>query len=120
MSQITLLTGPERRRRWSEDERRQVLTAAFAPGAIVADISRRYEISTSLIYKWRRQGLARESGAMFAPAMVVDEPASVVDEPTSAAPEAVAITVEFTGGARVRISATAPAILVTTTLRALR
>jgi transposase len=55
MSQMTLLTGPERRRRWSEDERRQILTAAFAPGAIVADISRRYEISTSLIYVSLRQ-----------------------------------------------------------------
>ena len=110
---MTLLTGPERRRRWSEDERRQILTAAFAPGAIVADISRRYEISTSLIYKWRRQGLARETGATFAPAIVVDEPAS-------ATAEAVTITVEFTGGARVMISATAPSALVTTTLRALR
>ncbi len=71
------------------------------------------EVSTSLIYKWRRQTLAMESGAAFAPAIVVDEPAS-------AAPEAVAITVEFGGGARVRISATAPVALVTTTLRALR
>src|SRR5260221_1907039 len=113
MSQMTLLTGPERRRRWSEDERRLIWAAAFAPVAIVADISRRYEISTSLIYKWRRQTSATESGAAFAPAIVVDEPAS-------AAPEAVAITVEFSSGARVRISATAPAALVTTTLRALR
>ena len=113
MSQMTLLTGPERRRRWSEDERRLILAAAFAPGAIVVDISRRYEISTSLIYKWRRQRLATDRGATFAPAIVVDEPASVT-------PEAVAITVKFAGGARVRISATAPAALVTTTLRALR
>jgi transposase len=103
MDLMSLLTGPERRRRWSEDERRQILTAAFAPGAIVADISRRYEISTSPIYKWRRQRLAMESSARFAPAIVIDEPAS-------AAPEAVAITVEFTGDARLRISATAPGI----------
>src|SRR5258708_35075163 len=87
MSQMTLLTGPERRRRWSEDERRLILAAAFAPGAIVADISRRYEISTSLIYKWRRQRLATDRGATVAPAIVVDEPASVT-------PGAGAVTVE--------------------------
>src|SRR5260221_14611325 len=102
MSQMTLLTGPERRRRWSEDERRLILAAAFAPGAIVADISRRYEISTSLIYKWRRQTSATESGAAFAPAIVVDEPAS-------AAPEAGAITVGVSRGARGGSSAAAPA-----------
>src|SRR5258708_37900870 len=112
MSQMTLLTGPERRRRWSEDERRLILAAAFAPGAIVADISRRYEISTSLIYKWRRQTLAMESGAAFAPAIVVDEPAS-------AAPEAVAITVEVGRGARGRVSAAAPGGVGKTTLPAL-
>ena len=42
MSQITLLTGPERRRRWSDDERRRILVAAFTPGAVVADISRQF------------------------------------------------------------------------------
>ena len=115
MSQVTLLTGPERRRRWSEDERHRILAAAFTPGAIVADVSRRYEISTSLIYKWRRQALARESGSGFAPAVVVNAPSGL-----SPAPEETAITVELAGDVRVRISVTAPATLVTATLRALR
>ena len=36
MGQITVFTGPERRRRWSEEERVQILTEAFSPGACVA------------------------------------------------------------------------------------
>jgi transposase-like protein len=60
MTQITLLTGPERRRRWSDDERRRILAAAFMPGAIVADVARQFEVSTSLIYKWRQQTVAGE------------------------------------------------------------
>jgi hypothetical protein len=31
------MTGPERRRRWSDGDRREIVAAAFAPGAIVAD-----------------------------------------------------------------------------------
>ena len=57
MAQITLLTGPERRRRWSDDERQRILVAAFAPGAVVADVARQFEVSASLIYKWRQQAL---------------------------------------------------------------
>ena len=60
MAQITLLTGPERRRRWNDDERRRILAAAFAPGAVVSTVSRQFEVSTSLIYKWRQQALAAE------------------------------------------------------------
>jgi transposase len=115
MSRMTLLTGPERRRRWNEDEQRRILAAAFAPGAIVTDVSRQYEVSTSLIYKWRRQALATESGSGFAPTVVVDEPSGL-----SPAREETAITVELASGARVRIGVTAPAGLVTATLRALR
>jgi transposase len=46
------------------------LTAAFAPGAIVADTARQFEVSTSLIYKWREQALAVRAGASFAPAVL--------------------------------------------------
>jgi transposase len=115
MSQVTLLTGPERRRRWSEDEQRRILAAAFAPGAIVADVARQNDVSTSLIYKWRRQALATENALGFAPAVVSDAPPAV-----SPGREGTAITVEFASGARVRIGATASAALVTAVLRALR
>jgi transposase len=40
MSQITLLTGPERYRRWPEEEHRQIVAAAFGPGASVAAVDR--------------------------------------------------------------------------------
>ena len=49
MSQITILNGPERRRRWHEDDRVRILEAAFAPGAAIAEVARRFDVSTSLI-----------------------------------------------------------------------
>jgi len=36
MSHVTVLTGPERRRRWSEEDQCRILAAAFAPGTTVA------------------------------------------------------------------------------------
>ena len=115
MNQMMVLTGPERRRRWNEDDQRRILSAAFAPGAVVTEVSRQYDVSTSLIYKWRAQALASRGGAMFSPVVVADEGARL-----SARPEAPAIMVELAGGARVSINGTASAVLVAATLRALR
>ena len=118
MAQITLLTGPERRRRWSDDERRRILAAAFAPGAVMSTISRQFEISTSLVYKWRQQALAADpagaSAAAFAPAVMLAEPA------TASPPDTTVIIVELANGARLRIGSHASAALVTASLRALR
>ena len=117
MPQMTLLTGPERRRRWNEEDRCRILAAAFSPGAVVADVARRFEVATSLIYKWRRAYLTPPSG--FAPAVVVDAPAL-----SAAAPHGSlggpSILVELSNGTRVSLSASAPASLVTAALRALR
>ena len=118
MAQITLLTGPERRRRWSDDERRRILAAAFAPGAVVSTISRQFEVSTSLIYKWRQQALAGETGAGAAAGF---SPAVMVPEPVTTAPaDTTAIIVALSNGVRLRIGSHASAALVTATLRALR
>ena len=122
MAQITLLTGPERRRRWSDDERRRILAAAFAPNAIVANISRQFEVSTSLIYKWRQQALADEPAVAFAPAVMLPEPAApaAAAAAAAAAADTTAIIVELASGARLRIGSQASTALVTAALRALR
>lgn len=66
MNQITLLSGPERRRRWSDTDKLRILEAAFAPGAGVSAVARRFEVSTGLIYTWRR----RARGAVDSPGSV--------------------------------------------------
>ena len=115
MSHSILLTGPDRRRSWSEEERREILAEAFSPGAIVAAVARRHEVSTGLIYTWRRNA-ERESRAAFARALVTDVQPLAEQKP-SLAP---AIIVELPGGARVSISASATADLITAALRGLR
>jgi transposase len=115
MAHVTLLTGPERRRRWPEAERGRILAAAFAPGAVVTQVARDNDVSTALIYKWREQRRRQEGVAGFSPVLLTQEPCP------SSRGEAVSITVDLmSGGARVSIGAGASATLVTATLKALR
>jgi transposase len=116
MSHSTLITSPERRRRWRLEDKLAVVSVAFSPGAVVTDVARRYEVSTSLIYKWRRQAMVAQTPAPFVPAMITGDDGLAARSP-EAAP---AIVVELAGGGRVRIASSAPAALVSATLRALR
>ena len=59
MATMTVISGPERRRKWSNETREEILLAASAPGAVVTDIARRWDICTGLIYKWRREERAK-------------------------------------------------------------
>lgn len=50
-----VLVGPERRRRWSAEAKARVVAESMVPGAKVAEIARRHEVSRGLIYTWRRE-----------------------------------------------------------------
>jgi len=39
MARVEVITGPERRRRWSDEEKRAIVAASFAPGAVVRDVA---------------------------------------------------------------------------------
>jgi transposase len=40
MASVELLAGPERRRRWSFEQKQAIVAAAFGPGAVVRDVAR--------------------------------------------------------------------------------
>jgi len=113
MAQAILLTGQERRRRWSPDERLEILEAAFAPGANVSAVARRFDVSTGLLYTWRRQALSLKVRPTFVPATVLDVPG---DGDGGAA----TIVVDFANGIKVRIASGAPCDLAAAVMRALK
>ena len=79
MRQITVMHGPERRRRWNDEERLRILAEAFAPGACVADVARLHDISTARIYTWRAKLRQQIAVPQFAEAVVgAGEPCSPV------------------------------------------
>ena len=55
MAQITVISGVERRRQWSDDQKRALVEAAIAPGASVVAIARDADVASSSIYRWRRE-----------------------------------------------------------------
>lgn len=122
MGQITVFSGPERRRRWSEEERRLILSEAFSPGACVAEVARRHDVSTALVYTWRRKlmeagvepsaAIAHDPG--FAQATIVDDRAGVSAERVPA------MVIDLARGRRVSIFSSASPTLVGAALKALR
>ena len=76
MSAVTILSGPERRRRWSSAEKLRIVAESRAPGANVAAVARRHDVHPNLLHLWRRQArtgvLAAAPGgeARFAPVIV--------------------------------------------------
>lgn len=109
MAQVTVITGAERRRMWTVEQKRALVLAACEPGASVAEIARRADLRASQIYRWRREMSRPVSG--FAAVTVTPEPP---DRPGTCD----AVVVEF-GGAVVRIAAGASPALVTAVIGAL-
>jgi transposase len=110
MSRVEDISGPERRRRWSEEQKRAIVAEAFAPGASVSAVARRTDIGTGQIYRWRRE--LGDAVAGFAEV--------VVSPPPCERPEADAAAIEVALGAdiRVRIPVTTPAGLACAVIKA--
>jgi transposase-like protein len=62
MGRVEVITGPERRRRWTEDQKRAIVAESLAPGAVVNEVARRAEICPGQIYRWRRELQAAVNG----------------------------------------------------------
>lgn len=136
---VEIITGPERRRRWSDEEKLQLVEEACRLGNSVSQVARQRGISASQLFGWRRQALAkgiitdRRSAPSAAPALtfaaveVAEEPA-----PSDAAEElqparrrkatraSGTIEIELRSGDRVRVEGCTDAGLVARIISALR
>src|SRR5471030_1146048 len=52
---IEVITGRERRRHWSIEEKLRIVGETFEPGASVGQIAARHEVYPGLLFTWRRQ-----------------------------------------------------------------
>ncbi|MBS0559474.1 MAG: transposase [Proteobacteria bacterium] len=66
---VEVITGHERRRSYSDAEKARLIAEASQPGARVHDVARRHGICSSLLYRWRRQGLGTGSAGSAPPLM---------------------------------------------------
>ncbi|NVN12678.1 IS66-like element accessory protein TnpA [Nguyenibacter vanlangensis] len=59
---MEIITGVERRRRWSLEEKLRLVAECDAPGSSVTRVSRQHDISRALLWTWRRQFRQGELG----------------------------------------------------------
>jgi transposase len=123
MSTVTVLSGPERRRRWTSAEKARIVQESLASEATVAEVARRHDIHPNLLHLWRRQartGNLALVGSDDAPPSEVRFAAVAVtpEERVCAAPSSV-IEIEFADGTRLRITGSAEAATVSALMKAL-
>jgi transposase len=121
---VEILTGPGRRRNWSDDDKARIVAEAAQPGVVVSEIARRWQVTPQQVFDWRRQ--ARKA---LAATVTPEEPAFVPIVPTGpvvmsgpAAPSCrsgARIEVRL-AGAELRIVPGTEAALLTMVLRAIR
>jgi transposase len=124
---VTILSGPERRRRWTTAEKLRVVQESQAPGAMVSEIARRHDVHPNQLHSWRRQartgalagadaGHGAGEGTRFAAVAIAPE----ADLPAApSGPAAGVIEIEFAAGGRMRITGPVEACLVSALIEAM-
>jgi transposase len=83
---VTVLSGQERRRRWTTAEKLRIVQESQAPGAMVSEIARRHDVHPNQLHSCRRTATKtsrtsrgpiafRKPMAAFALALTSDAPA---------------------------------------------
>ncbi|MCD2175123.1 IS66-like element accessory protein TnpA [Rhizobium sp. C4] len=78
MAKVEILTGGERQRRWSTQQKLSILQEAFGSDAGVSVVARRHDVLPQQIYGWRKKFAPPELAAPQTPSFV---PVSVVEHP---------------------------------------
>lgn len=112
MSRVEVITGVQRRGYWTEEQKREIVAASFAPGASVTEVARQADITRDSIYRWRRAFRRAEAG--FSKVVVAQEPAL-----PSCANGGPVIEVLLGNGGQARILASTPPELAAAVIKAL-
>jgi transposase len=96
---IELITGTERRRRWTAAEKAAVVAESLQPGINVSALARLRGISRGLLQTWRRAALrkAAEQGGVFVPLRLDGAADSAVQTPGTLEIESGGLRVRFSG-----------------------
>lgn len=123
MVQGEVLAGPERRRRWSAEEKARIVAELGRAGARGADVARRHGVSRGLLYAWRKElsGVERAASESmaFAPVLLAAPSGGPSAVPSTPVSEGLTIEIE-TRTARVRLPADTKTSTVLAILKILR
>lgn len=81
---VEIITGRERRRRWSLRDKLRLVAETHEPGVAISAVAARHDVCESLLYLWRRQ--TREGALAAVPEMPVFLPVHMIDTVQMATP----------------------------------
>jgi transposase len=117
---IEVITGSEKRRRWTDNEKARVVEETLRPDAVISEIARRHGLTPQQVFTWRREARRRaeaDSASAFVPAVVCRE----IEPKSGSAPDATRPMIELDiGGDSMWIWGDAGESLVTAVIRALK
>lgn len=127
LQRIEVITGVERRRKWSQEEKLTVVAESLAEGAVVSEVARRHGISPQQLFGWRAKIRSETAAAraiappLFAPAVVDDSATLPTDpgKPRGSRDKSLSIEIAL-GSAVVRIHGTLDARTLMAILRAVK
>src|SRR5262249_20598746 len=109
---VTVLSGPERRRRWTSTEKLRIVEECLAPEAVVGEKARRDDIHGNQLHAWgpparpgpltSRPAVAAEDGCRFVPVAVARE-RDVAGRPRNAVASAAMVEVVLRNGRLLRL-----------------
>jgi transposase len=119
---IEVLTGPGRRRKWSDDDKARIVAETSEPGAVVSQVARRWQVSPQQVFDWRRRARKALAAAAAEPTfvpIVAETPAPLPEPAASPARPTPSIEVKL-AGAVLRVPSGIDVDLLTAVLRAVR
>jgi len=130
---VEVITGRQRRRRWTAAEKRQIVAESLEAGANISDVARRHGVARGLLTVWRRQVSSADASQKpqqnFVAVRIEGEASAPKDSPLSTEPDGVAtaLAVRTRGrieidiaGARIRIESGVDRATLTMVLAAVR
>jgi transposase len=102
---VEIITGRERRRRWSLQDKMRIVAESNEPGSMIRAVAARHGVCESLVFAWRRQ--AREG--LLSPALA--SPVFVPVQALASASAAVGLLEERPSPASVSRSAGSPGLI---------
>jgi transposase len=72
MARVEIVSGIQRRRRWSDEAKLRILAEADQPGARIGEVARRHDIYPAQIRTWRQTFSASDALTTFVPVNVVE------------------------------------------------
>jgi len=110
-----VLSGPERRRRWTLEQKTRIVAESLAPDAVAREGARRHGVHPNQRYGWRRE--VRENALAQQTDFV---PVAVATEPTRRRPGDVSVIELRIGDAEMRIGPDVDPTAIRAAIRALR